>query len=147
MDVVTDWNDPTFNGRPIPAPAGIAVEYFAAVERGELRYQECAECGTRQLYPRELCTGCGAEPRWAVASGRGKVHTFTVVRQNLSPPFSELAPYIIAIVELEEGPRLMGNITDCQPSDVHIGMEVEAYGVRVREGLGVPFWRPASTTS
>src|SRR5690242_11317094 len=88
MDVGSDWNDPAFDGRPIPAPTGVAAEYFAAVEQGELRYQECPECGTRQLYPRELCIGCGAEPRWAVASGRGKVHTFTVVRQNLSPPFS-----------------------------------------------------------
>ena len=142
MEVVTDWDDPAFAGRPVPAPSGVAAEYFAAVETGELRYQDCPSCGHRQFYPRQLCAGCGGEPVWAVSSGRGRVHTFTVVRQNLSPPFASLVPYVLAVVELEEGPRLMGNVTDCQVEDVKIGMAVEAYAVRVREGLGVPFWRP-----
>ncbi len=147
MDVVTDWEEPTYAGRPVPEPTGVAAEYFAAVERGELRYQECPACGTRQFYPRELCAGCGGEPTWAVASGRGRVHTFTVVRQNLTPPFSSLVPYVIAIVELEEGPRMMGNLTGCPVDDVRIGMDVEAYAVRVREGVGVPFWRPVAVAS
>jgi uncharacterized OB-fold protein len=142
VEVVTDWDDPAFAGRPVPAPSGVAAEYFAAVETGELRYQDCPSCEHRQFYPRRLCAGCGGEPVWAVSSGRGRVHTFTVVRQNLSPPFASLVPYVLAVVELEEGPRLMGNVTDCQVEDVKIGMAVEAYAVRVREGLGVPFWRP-----
>jgi uncharacterized protein len=147
MEVVSDWDNPAFAGRPVPEPNGVAAEYFAAIERGELRYQECPACGARQFYPRALCAGCGAEPRWAVSCGRGLIHTFTVVRQNLSPPFSSLVPYVLAIVELEEGPRMMGNVTGCAVDDVRIGMAVEAYAVRVRDGLGVPFWRPLAGVS
>jgi uncharacterized OB-fold protein len=71
------------------------------------------------------------------------VHTFTVVRQSLMAPFDGLAPYVIAMVELDEGPKMMGNVTDCDPVDVHIGMAVSAYAVRVEDGVSVPFWRPA----
>ncbi|HLN17447.1 MAG TPA: Zn-ribbon domain-containing OB-fold protein [Acidimicrobiales bacterium] len=143
MEIVADWTDPRFAGRPRPGPDLLSAEFYAAADRGELRYQECPDCGHRQFYPRLICTGCGGEPAWAVASGRGTVHTFTVVRQNLSPPFVDLLPYVLAIVELEEGPRMMGNVTDCDPADVHIGLPVEAYGVRVEDGLALPFWRPA----
>lgn len=142
MDIVDTWSEPAFAGRPVPAPHGMAAEYFAALDRGELRYQKCPKCDRRQFYPRELCLGCGAVPDWGVASGRGSVHTFSVVRQSLTPPFSGILPYVVAIIELEEGPRMMGNVTDCAVEEVHIGMQVEAYGVRVREGLSVAFWRP-----
>jgi hypothetical protein len=52
---------------------------------------------------------------------------------------------VVAVVALEEGPRMMANITDCAPEDVHIGMPVEGYTITVEDGLGVPFWRPART--
>jgi uncharacterized protein len=143
MEVVADWDDPRFAGRPRPDPDQLSAQFFAAADAGELRYQECPSCGHRQFYPRLLCTECGGEPEWRAASGRGSVHTFTVVRQSLMPPFDGLAPYVIAMVELDEGPKMMGNVTDCDPGDVHIGMPVSAYAVRVEEGISVPFWRPA----
>ncbi|HMD45795.1 MAG TPA: Zn-ribbon domain-containing OB-fold protein [Acidimicrobiales bacterium] len=144
MEVSTDWTDPAFAGRPIPRPDPVSAEYFAAAERGVLLYQECPSCGHRQFYPRGICTGCGGDPEWAEASGRGTVHTYSVIRQSLTPPFASLVPYVVAIVELAEGPRMMGNLTDCDPAEVRIGMPVEAYAVRVEEGLAVPFWRPAT---
>ncbi|MDQ1360333.1 MAG: uncharacterized protein QOJ44_710 [Acidimicrobiaceae bacterium] len=143
MEVVADWEDPRFAGRPRPDPDQLSAQFFAAADTGELRYQECPSCGHRQFYPRLLCTECGGEPEWRTASGRGSVHTFTVVRQSLMPPFDGLAPYVIAMVELDEGPKMMGNVTDCDPVDVHIGMPVSAYAVRVEEGVSVPFWRRA----
>jgi hypothetical protein len=143
MEVVADWEDPRFAGRPRPDPDQLSAQFFAAADAGELRYQECPSCRHRQFYPRLLCTGCGGEPEWRTASGRGSVHTFTVVRQSLMPPFDGLAPYVIAMIELDEGPKMMGNVTDCDPVDVHIGMPVSAYAVRVEEGVSVPFWQPA----
>jgi uncharacterized OB-fold protein len=143
MEVVADWEDPRFAGRPRPDPDQLSAQFFAAADAGELRYQECPSCGHRQFYPRLLCTECGGEPEWRTASGRGSVHTFTVVRQSLMAPFDGLAPYVIAMVELDEGPKMMGNVTDCDPVDVHIGMAVSAYAVRVEDGVSVPFWRPA----
>jgi uncharacterized OB-fold protein len=128
--------------RVLPDPDGTERPFFEAAARGELRYQRCPACGHVQFYPRPVCTACGADPEWATASGRGTVHTFTVVRQNFMPPFKDELPYVVAMIALEEGVRMMGNVTGCAPAQVRIGMAVEAYAVECEPGLGVPFWRP-----
>jgi len=141
MDVIRgqEWQ------RTIPDPDDTQRPFYEAAARGELQYQRCADCGHAQFYPRAVCTACGASPGWATASGRGTVYTFTVVRQNFLPPFKDELPYVVAMVELEEGVRMMTNITGCPPEDVHIGLAVEAYAVECEEGLAVPFWRPVSS--
>jgi uncharacterized OB-fold protein len=140
MDVVeaTDWQ------KPLPLPDDFDKEFYEAAARGELRYQSCPSCEHRQFYPRAICTACGADPEWATASGRGTVHTFTVVRQSHAKGFRDELPYAVAIVELDEGVQMLGGLTDCDVADVHIGMAVEAYAVQVEEGLAIPFWRPAA---
>ena len=140
-----DAGAPPMEGRPLPGPDTVSTAYWEAAARGELLYQECPTCGNRQFYPRAMCTACAADVEWRQASGRGTVHTFTVIRQNLAKPFREVLPYVVAMVELDEGPRMMGNVTGCDADDVHIGMAVECYVVKVEDDLGVPFWRPAST--
>jgi len=142
MEVEGTWEDLAFKGRPVPDPDALSAEFWSAAATGELRYQECPECGHRQHYPRLLCTACGSTPRWQASSGRGTVHTFSVVRKNLAPPFDTLAPYVVAVIELEEGPRMMGNVTHCAPEQVFIGMPVVAYAVLARDDIGVPFWKP-----
>lgn len=134
----------TLAARPLPEIDDVSRPFWEAAARGEVVYQECPDCGHRQLYPRALCTACGAEPAWQQASGRGTVHTFTVIRQNLAEPFRSLVPYVVAIVELEEGPRLMTNVIGCDPDQVRIGLPVEAQPLTVEDGLGIPFWRPAT---
>ena len=124
-------------------PNKVELPYFEAAARGELLYQRCAACGHRQFYPRVLCTACGTDSTWATASGRGTVHTFTIVRQNGQAPFKDELPYVVAMIELDEGVRMMGNITGCDPERVAIGMRVEAYAVECGEGIAVPFWRAA----
>lgn len=145
MEILGNWEEPPFRGRPLPDPDALSAEFWSAAAAGELRYQECPQCGHRQHYPRLLCTACGSTPRWQVASGRGTVHTFTVVRKNLAQPFDGLVPYVVAVIDMEEGPRMMGNVTHCEPGDVFIGMDVVAYAALGGPDLGVPFWRPAGT--
>jgi hypothetical protein len=128
--------------RPIPAGGNVVGEFWSAAADGRLLVQRCAACGTRQFYPRQVCATCGSTPEWEQASGRGVVHTFTIVRQNGAKPFSAELPYVVAIVELEEGPRMMGNVTGCAAEDVTVGMAVHAYAVKIEEGLAVPFWEP-----
>lgn len=128
--------------RPLPAPDRTQRPFYEAAARGELRYQRCPACDHAQFYPRAACTACGGDPEWAIASGRGTVHTFTVVRQNFMAPFADELPYVVAMVELEEGVRMMTNVTDCAPEEVRIGLVVEAYAVECEDGLAVPFWRP-----
>lgn len=130
-------------GKPLPAPDPLSSEYWEAAADGRLLIQRCPSCGHRQHYPRQLCTACGADPEWEEASGRGTVHTFTVVRQNGAPGFRGEGPYVVAMIDLEEGPRLMGNVTGVDPEGVHIGMTVRAYAVRAEPGIGIIQWEPA----
>jgi uncharacterized OB-fold protein len=127
--------------RPKPAPDAFERPFFEAAARGELLYQRCPACGPVQFYPRAVCTACGADPEWAQASGRGEVHTYTIVRQNGMPPFADELPYVVAIVELPEGVRMMGNLTGCAVEEVGVGTKVEAYAVEFEPGLALPFWR------
>jgi uncharacterized OB-fold protein len=138
---VTDMRTPD---RPRPQKDPVSTAYWEACARGELLIQRCPSCGSRQFYPRALCTSCAAVPEWERASGRGIVHTFTVIRQNYAKPFRELLPYVVAMVELEEGPRIMGNISDCDVDDVSIGMPVEVWFEPGRDELAIPYWRPIS---
>lgn len=134
---------PVVSERPLPAVDNVSQQYWEAAARGELLYQECPGCGHRQLYARPCCMSCGADAEWKQASGRGTVCTFTVIRQNWAQPFHSMAPYVVAMVDLEEGVRMMSNISHCEPEDVYVGMPVEAYIVKVEDGMGLPFWRPA----
>jgi uncharacterized OB-fold protein len=128
--------------KPLPEHDPVFAPFWAGAAEGRLLYQECPVCGHRQFYPRALCTACGADPVWAEASGRGTVHTYTIVRQYQAPPFVDELPYVVAVIELDEGVRMVGNVTDCPVEQVHVGMAVEAYAVAATERVGVPFWRP-----
>lgn len=132
------------DGRPLPKPDHVSAPFWKAAADGRVLIQQCPACGHRQFYPRALCTSCAADTEWVEASGRGTVHTFTVIRQNWAKPFVDELPYVVAMVELEEGVKMMTNITDCEIDDVHIGMQVEAYSAIVDDEVGILFWRPAS---
>jgi len=127
--------------RPAPRPEAWERPFFEAAARGELWYQRCPACDRAQFYPRPACTACGAECEWALASGRGQVHTFTVVRQSSARGFKGDVPYVVAMIDLEEGVRMMGNVLDCETDDVAVGTPVEAVAIEFEEGLALPQWR------
>jgi uncharacterized OB-fold protein len=110
---------------PLPYASWETRGYWEGAGREELVLQRCADCGTVQHRPRAVCASClSGEIEHFVASGRGSVHTYTVTHQNGVPPFRDAVPYVLAYVELEEGPRLMTNIVGCDPARVEIGMDV-----------------------
>ena len=140
-DVVTDseWT------RPIPRPDAVSAAYWEAAARGELLIQECKSCGHRQFYPRAVCTDCGGDVDWLTCSGRGTVHTFTVIRQNHAKPFKDELPYVVAIVELEEGPRMMSNLVGIEPDPKRIAcdMPVEIVFEKLTDEITLPLFKPA----
>ncbi|MGH2899925.1 MAG: Zn-ribbon domain-containing OB-fold protein [Solirubrobacteraceae bacterium] len=118
--------------------------YWEGAGRHELVLQRCRRCGTVQHRPRALCVTClGGEIEHFVASGRGTVWTFTVTEQNQAPPFRDATPYVLAYIELEEGPRLLTNVVGCAPAEVRIGLPVRAEFRADADGLAVPVFRPA----
>jgi len=120
--------------------------YWEGCGRRELVLQRCRECAVVQHRPRALCVSCLSESiEHFVASGRGTIYTFTVTHQNQSPAFREACPYVLAWVELEEGPRLLTNIVGCEPEALRIGMPVRVDFADVEveaERFAVPRFRP-----
>lgn len=118
--------------------------WWEGAGRGELVLQRCLDCGVVQHRPRGLCVTClSSSIEHFVASGRGRIHTYSIVRQNQMPAFREAVPYVVAYVELEEGPQILSNVVDCDPEAISIGMAVEADFVKTGRDLGVPRFVPA----
>ena len=133
---------------PRPAASWETRGYWEGAGREELVIQRCRACGTVQHRPRALCVSClSDEIEHLVASGRGTVYTFTVTNQNQARGFATACPYVLAYVELEEGPRLLSNIVDCDPGAVSIGMAVSVRFVHQDredgEAFAVPVFGPA----
>jgi uncharacterized OB-fold protein len=127
--------------RPAPRPDTESAAYWSATLDGKLLVQRCTSCGHCQLYPRAHCLACRSAVEWVEASGRGTVYSFTIIRQNLSRSFRHLVPYVVALVDLEEGPRLMTNIVDCDPVDVRIGAPVAVHFEPVSDEAALPLFR------
>ena len=116
----------TRDGRAIPWPSPTAAPFFAAARERRLVLPRCPRDGFF-FYPRSRCPRClGDDWEWREASGRGRVHTFTVDRVGHLPGLEQAVPYAIAIVELAEGPRMTARIVDCDVDALAVGQSVEA---------------------
>ena len=135
--------DTPVEGRILPLPNSSTQPFWDAAARGELVVQWCEECQEAQFHPGPLCRTCGAEPGWKVTNGKGSVYTYTIVHQSSTPPFDQLVPYIVAMVDLDEGPRMMTNVIGCPIADVHVGMRVEVAFAAEVDGIALPFWQAA----
>jgi uncharacterized OB-fold protein len=129
----------------VPNPTPEDREFWEGAHRGELRVQRCNACGLHQHYARMLCSHCGSlDLGWVTASGRGTVHSYTVVRQNGVPPFKERLPFVVALVDLEEpGARILAAMPACAPDAARIGMPVEAAFRPANDEFGFVDFRPA----
>lgn len=133
---------------PTPTVDWETRAYWEGAGRGELVLQRCRKCSVVQHRPRGLCVSCfgGDDPdsiEHFVASGRGEVYTFSIVRQNQMPGFRDHLPYVVAYVALEEGPQILSHIAGCDPESVSIGMAVRVEFQATEGGLGVPRFVPA----
>jgi uncharacterized OB-fold protein len=123
MRIEQPFND---DGRPLPRRTPTSAPYFDALREGRLRLQRCPRDGFF-FYPRSRCPDClGDDWAWEDVSGRGTVYSFTVDRVGLDPAQRSRIPLVIAIVELEEGPRLTSNVVGCAPEAVSVGLPVVA---------------------
>jgi hypothetical protein len=128
--------------RPAPVPNADSAPYWAAAHDGRLVVQRCQRCGNRQLYARDHCLVCRGPVEWVEASGRGTVYSYTVIRQNYVRPFRDWIPFVVALVDVEEGPRVMTNIVGCEPDAVRVGLPVRAVFEAVSEEAGIALFTP-----
>ena len=113
--------------KPLPVPSSVTAPCWNGLREGVLRVQRCRDCGRHVFYPRSLCPHCLSESlEWVEVSGRGKLYSFTVVRRAMHPAFQEDVPYVYAIVELEEGPRVTSNVVNCPLEAIRVDMPLRA---------------------
>jgi uncharacterized OB-fold protein len=130
------------DGRPLPWPNPTTQPYFDAARRHRLVLQRCPRDGFF-FYPRSRCPSClRSDWTWQQVSGNGRVHSFTVDRVGHVPALRKLAPYAVAIVELDEGPRMTARLVECDPDAVKVGMRVSVVFEDVEDATLVHF-RPA----
>lgn len=127
---------------PLPGRDGFAGAFYDWCRRGELRFQRCSACGTWRHVPRELCAACGATAfDWSRSRGRGRVFTYTIVTRAMHPAFATRVPYAPAVIELDEGVRLLSEVVDCPPAELRIDLPVEVVFQEVAEGVTLPKFR------
>ncbi len=133
---------------PIPVPTEESKTFWANAKRHVLSLQRCGQCGRYRFYPRQTCPNCLSDVYdWAQVSGRGTIYSFTVVHRPAGPGFADMAPYVAAIIDLEEGARMLTHIVRCPPDKVKVGMPVRVVFEDVSPEIAIPKFEPASLST
>ena len=128
--------------RPLPQPTPETQNYWDGAKAGELRLQRCGDCSHVYFPARPFCPACSSrDVNWFTASGKGTLFSYVI---NHRAPKGFEAPYIIAVVQLEEGPRMMSNLVDCPqtPDALEIDMPLEVTFVTATDDISIPQFRP-----
>jgi uncharacterized OB-fold protein len=129
--------------RPIPTPA--SEPFWDALTDERICLQRCDACGRWVHYPRRRCPHCLSDRlSWQPARAEGSVYTFTVARQPSTPLFADEVPQVIAIVELDDGPRVTTTLVGVSPDDVTVGMRVAAVFDHGDDGVTLLRFRPSA---
>jgi uncharacterized OB-fold protein len=134
---------------PIPIADADTQPFWDGCARGELLIQRCGSCGSWLWQPRPICSRCQAlDPAWTRVSGDGSVRSWTVIRPPTLPAYSAMVPFVVLLVQLDEGVRLLGYLVDDHGRLLQTDGEAEgiAMGARVRlrfhdqAGTTLPCW-------
>lgn len=118
---------------PKPVSNADSQPYWQGARENKLLIRKCNACGQVHFMPRHLCPTCWSDDlQWVQASGKGTVHSYTIIRRASDPRFASLVPYVVALIDLQEGPRMMANILGDKALDTKIGDAVSL----VFEGRG-----------
>jgi uncharacterized protein len=127
----------------LPSSDESSQPFWDAAKEGRLLAKRCLTCGEVHFYPRPFCPVCwSTDVEWFEVSGRGTLYTYSVVYQNDLPPFAKRVPYVAAIVDLEEGPRMMTNVVDCPIDELSVGMALEVKFERATDDFTFPVFGP-----
>lgn len=123
---------------PVPGGSPDAAPYWAAARQGQLLLRRCRDCGHWHFLPRVLCPQCWSQSLdWLPASGAGHIHSFSIVRRAPLPAFAPLTPYVVALIDLAEGPRMLANIVGSDALESALGDAVQVC-FEARDAAGEP---------
>jgi uncharacterized OB-fold protein len=130
--------------KPVPTPDADSAALWRGLRDGVLLLQHCGDCRHVQYYQQGLCRQCAGENLvHRAASGRGRVHSFSVVHRAPGPAFKDDTPYAVLLVDLEEGPRMVSTYTGGSPEDVIFDMDVVLVCEKIDDATTLPRFRRA----
>ncbi|MFF3574819.1 Zn-ribbon domain-containing OB-fold protein [Nocardia jiangxiensis] len=130
----------------LPTIEDASRPYWDAAKQGRLLIARCEDCSAVHHYPRPFCPFCWSENVVSTeASGRGTLYTYSTVFVNDLHPFASRLPYVAAVVQLDEGPRLMTNIEGVAPEDLEVGMAVEVFFRPITDDISATVFRPVAS--
>jgi uncharacterized OB-fold protein len=128
--------------RPVPVADEDTKPFWDYCKQHEFRLQKCNSCGKLRFPVSPICPHClGMEFGWEKLSGKGEVYSFVVVHRRYHPAFQ--VPYVVAIVEVEQGLRMITNVVGCKPDEVKVGMKVQVTFDDVSPEFSLPKFKPA----
>ena len=129
--------------RLIPAVTALTEPYWEGAQRGELLLQRCTACSELWHPPLPRCPRCHSDAvEWVAASGRGRVYTYTVVYHATHVAMKDKVPYISALVQLDEGPRVLTNLRNVAEDDVRVDMRVRVVFEPLTDEITLPQFEP-----
>ncbi len=127
-----------------PLASEVAGPFWEATREQQLVLQWCVACDRAIFYPREVCPGClGTDLEWRPASGDGTVYAVTVEHRPQNPAMRELAPYTVALVDLDEGVRMLSSVVGADPESVAVGQRVHVTWEPLSDGRNLPLFTVA----
>jgi len=128
--------------KPLPGNNPDTQPFWEACHEHILKFQQCVACGYVRWPPAMICPRChGTQVTWVTAAGTGSIYSYVVYRETYHPAFEPELPYVVALVQLPEGPRLLTNIVGCAPDDLTCDLPVEVAWDDVTETVSLPKFR------
>ncbi len=128
--------------RPLPEVTPLTAPFWEALRRRRLVLQRCHQCGRLRFPPEYGCFYCGClDYEWVEVSGKAVLYTWTVTYRPHLPFFAQRLPWPVAVVQLEEGPRMVTNLVDVAPQEYRIGLPLQADFLDVEEGVTLVVFR------
>ena len=135
------------NQKPIPVMQPWTKDFWKATKQGKLMIQYCHDCDSKIFFPKKICPECWSENLdWIESTGRAKIYTFTVMKDMVEPKFMGDLPYVLAMVDLEDGIRMTTRIVNCEPENVSIDLDVEVVFEDVSPECSLPVFQPVDTS-
>lgn len=129
--------------KPLPNPSKWSQAFWDGAKQHKLLLKKCSRCGKIDHPPYIYCSECWSEEHeWINASGQGKIYAFSTVLLGAPLEFTNDIPYTIAMVDLNEGPRMLTTIVNAKPEELKIGMDVEIIFDDITEGVTLPRFQP-----
>jgi len=127
---------------PLPEITTVSKPFYKAAREHKLLIQRCTDCQKNIFYPKSLCPHClSSNLEWFESSGKGKAYSFTVVEGGAPEAFQDAVPYVLGVIDLEEGVRMLSWIVDCDPKEVKCDMDVEVTFRDLNEDIALPMFR------